>query len=106
VRNARAAGQVTLSRGRHTETVAIADLGPEEAAPVLKQYVTDLPITRPFFDAKPDAPIEAFVAEAQRHPVFRIHNGTGQAIRAPFSSYQKMVSRLLARVMGAGRPSQ
>jgi hypothetical protein len=73
VHNARAAGQVTLSRGRHTETVAIADLGPEEAAPILKRYVTDIPITRPFFDPKPDSPLEAFVAEAHRHPVFRIH---------------------------------
>jgi deazaflavin-dependent oxidoreductase (nitroreductase family) len=76
VRNARAAGQVTLSRGRHTETVAIAELGPDEAAPVLKQYVTEIPITRPFFDAKPDAPLEAFVAEAHRHPVFRIQGAS------------------------------
>jgi hypothetical protein len=53
--------------------VAIADRGPEEAAPVLTQYVTEIPITRPFFDAKPDAPLEAFVAEAHRHPVFCIH---------------------------------
>jgi deazaflavin-dependent oxidoreductase (nitroreductase family) len=73
VRNARAAGQVTLSRGRRSETVALVELGPEEAAPVLKQYITDVPITRPFFDATPDAPLAAFVAEAPRHPVFRIH---------------------------------
>jgi hypothetical protein len=72
----RAACQMTLSRGRHTETVAIADLGPDEAAPVPKRYVTELPITRPFFDAKPDAPLEAFVAEAPRHPVFRIHGAS------------------------------
>jgi hypothetical protein len=83
VRNARAAGQVTLSRGRHTETVAIAELGPEEAAPVLKQYVTELPITRPFFDAKLDASLEAFVAEAHRHPVFRIRGASASSISAP-----------------------
>jgi deazaflavin-dependent oxidoreductase (nitroreductase family) len=74
VRNARAAGQVTLSRGRRSETVALVELGPAAAAPVLKQYVTEVPITRPFFDATPDAPFEAFVAEAPRHPVFRIHS--------------------------------
>jgi hypothetical protein len=56
--------------------VTIADPGPEEAAPVLKQYVTELPITRPFFDATPNAPLEAFVAEAHRHPVFRIHRAS------------------------------
>jgi deazaflavin-dependent oxidoreductase (nitroreductase family) len=77
VRNARAAGQVTLSRGRRSETVAIVELGPAEAAPVLKQYVTAVPITRPFFDATPDSPLEAFVAEAHRHPVFRIHTVSG-----------------------------
>jgi hypothetical protein len=58
------------------ESVTIAELGPEEAAPVLKQYVTEIPITRPFFDVKPDAPSEAFVAEAHRHPVFRIYGAS------------------------------
>jgi hypothetical protein len=71
-RNARAAGRVTLSRGRRSETMAIVELGPAEAAPILKQYIADVPITRPFFDVTPDAPLEAFVAEARRHPVFRI----------------------------------
>jgi hypothetical protein len=27
---------------------------------------------KPFFDATPDAPLEAFAAEAARHPVFRL----------------------------------
>jgi hypothetical protein len=61
-----------LSRGRRSETVTVVELEPAEAAPVLKQYITDVPITRPFFDATPDSPLEAFVAEAPRHPVFRI----------------------------------
>jgi deazaflavin-dependent oxidoreductase (nitroreductase family) len=77
VRNARAAGQVTLSRGRRSETVTVVELGPAESAPVLKRYVTEVPITRPFFDATPDSPLEAFVAEAHRHPVFRIRHETG-----------------------------
>ena len=72
VHNARAAGQVELSRGRHTETVRVKELGPEAAAPVLKAYVERVPITRPYFDAAPDAPLAAFVGEATRHPVFQI----------------------------------
>jgi hypothetical protein len=40
---------VTLTRGRRVETVAIRELRPTEAAPVLKRYVTSVPITRPFF---------------------------------------------------------
>jgi deazaflavin-dependent oxidoreductase (nitroreductase family) len=79
VRNARAAGRVTLSRGWRRETVALTELGPAESAPVLRQYVQEVPITRPFFDATPDAPLEAFVAEAPRHPVFRITPGSASS---------------------------
>jgi deazaflavin-dependent oxidoreductase (nitroreductase family) len=78
VRDARAAGQVTLSRGRHTETVGIVELGPQACAPVLKRYVTDVPITRPFFDARPQSPLEAFEQEAPQHPVFRIVGEAGE----------------------------
>ncbi len=72
VRNARAAGQVTLSRGKQSKTVAIVELGPEEAAPILKRYLTQVPITRPFFDVTPESPLDAFAIEAPRHPVFFI----------------------------------
>jgi deazaflavin-dependent oxidoreductase (nitroreductase family) len=72
VRNARAAGQVKLSRGRRSETVQVKELAPEAAAPILKTYIERVPITRPYFDAAPDAPLAAFAAEAPRHPVFQI----------------------------------
>lgn len=75
VRNARAAGQVTLSRGRRSETLAIRELPPADAAPVLQRYVTRVPITRPYFDAKPASPLPAFEAEASRHPVFLLGSG-------------------------------
>jgi deazaflavin-dependent oxidoreductase (nitroreductase family) len=75
VRNARAAGQVTLSRGARSETVSIRELPPAEAAPVLQRYVTRVPITRPYFDARPDSPLAAFAAEAPRHPVFALGSG-------------------------------
>lgn len=77
VRNARDAGWVMLRRGRHAETVAIEEVGPEDSAPVLQRYVARVPITRPYFDARPDAPLDAFRAEATRHPVFRIVDETG-----------------------------
>lgn len=72
VRNARVTGQVTLTRGRESETVSIVEVGPEEGAPVLKTYINQEAIIRPYFDVEPDAPLGAFVAEAPRHPVFRI----------------------------------
>lgn len=72
VRNARAAGAVTLTRGRRVETVAIRELRPTEAAPVLKRYVTSVPITRPFLGVTPESDLGAFEAEGARHPVFRL----------------------------------
>ena len=72
VRSARAAGQITLSRGRHSESLPIRELNPAEAAPVLQRYITRVPITRPYFDAQPDSPLAAFIAEAPRHPVFQL----------------------------------
>jgi deazaflavin-dependent oxidoreductase (nitroreductase family) len=72
VHNARAAGEVTLRRGRRTETLPISELGPQESGPVLKRYAQEQRITRPWFDAQHDGPAEAFAAEAARHPVFRL----------------------------------
>ena len=73
VKNARVAGQVTLRRGGHAEVLAVEEEhDPMRCASVLKLYVDQEPITRRFFDAGPGAPIEAFAAEAHRHPVFRI----------------------------------
>jgi deazaflavin-dependent oxidoreductase (nitroreductase family) len=40
VKNARAAGRVTLSRGFQKETVALDEVRPLEAAPVVKRYLS------------------------------------------------------------------
>ena len=72
VRNARAAGQVTLTRNRRFETVGIQELSADEAAPVLQKYLAQVPLVRPFFDVTPTSNLRDFVAEASRHPVFRI----------------------------------
>jgi deazaflavin-dependent oxidoreductase (nitroreductase family) len=72
VRNARESGEVTLSRKGRTETVAVEELGPDESAPILREYLQQVPIVRPFFDVERDSSLGAFVTEAPRHPVFRI----------------------------------
>jgi deazaflavin-dependent oxidoreductase (nitroreductase family) len=72
VRNARAAGVVELTRARKTKRFRIEEVGPEEAAPVLRQYLRKTPIVKPYFDARRDSPLEEFAAEAVRHPVFRL----------------------------------
>jgi len=72
VRNARAAGEVELTRARRTETLRIEEAAAEHAAPVLKRYMKAVAVVRPFFDVKPDSSIEEFTREAPRHPVFRL----------------------------------
>jgi hypothetical protein len=84
VRIAGAAGRVTLSRGRRTETVALAELDARDAAPILQRYAREVPITGPFFDGGPGSPVEAFATAAARHPVLRISPGSDErdAMRA------------------------
>ncbi len=72
VLNARAAGEATLSRGRHHEEIKLSEVSPQQSAPVLRAYLRQAKAVRSSFDASPDSPVDAFVAEAGRHPVFRI----------------------------------
>ncbi len=72
VRNARAAGEVEISRSGRSQVMQIVEVEPEQAALVLKQYLKSVPVVRPFFDVKPGSPIEEFVSEAPRHPVFHL----------------------------------
>ena len=71
VHNLRAAGAATVTRGRHSETISVTELPAQQAAPILKQYLSQVPTVRSYFDATPDSPLEAFEREAPRHPVFQ-----------------------------------
>jgi deazaflavin-dependent oxidoreductase (nitroreductase family) len=72
VRNARAAGSVTLSQRGRSEVMAIEELDAEQSAPVLKKYFEAVAIVRPYFDATADSSLAEFAAEADRHPVFQL----------------------------------
>lgn len=73
VRNIRAAGTATLTRGRRSEAISVTELEAKEAAPILKQYLSHVSGgVRSYFDATKDSPLEAFEREAARHPVFKI----------------------------------
>ena len=72
VRNVRASGEATLGRGRRSERVRAEEVDAPLAAPVLKRYLQQEPIVRPFFDVEPDSDIADFAAEASRHPVFAV----------------------------------
>ena len=72
VQNARAAGAVELTRRGRTERLAIEEVGADEAAPVLQQYLKRVPVVRPFFDVSASSSLTEITAEAPRHPVFRL----------------------------------
>lgn len=72
VRNARAAGEVTLSRGGRQVRYAVAEPAPGEAVPVLRTYMAEIRVTRRYFDATPASPDSAIEAELARHPVLRL----------------------------------
>ncbi len=72
VYNVKASGRVTLTRNGKSETVAVRECSAVQAAPVLRKYVINVAITRPYFDVGVNSSEEAYVAEAPKHPVFEI----------------------------------
>jgi deazaflavin-dependent oxidoreductase (nitroreductase family) len=72
VKNARATGWVELQRGRRRRRIAVEEVAPADRARILRDYVRRIRANREFFAAGPDDPVEAFAAEASRHPVFRL----------------------------------
>jgi deazaflavin-dependent oxidoreductase (nitroreductase family) len=72
VLNTRAHGQVTLSRGSHSETYKVEEVGAEDAIPVLRKYIAAIRVTRAYFDATPNSSDEVVAAELARHAVFRL----------------------------------
>jgi hypothetical protein len=72
VHNVRAAGRVSVRYGRATREYATREVSAVEAGPVLKRYVAIATKTRAQFEPTPDSPVEDFVAEADRHPVFEL----------------------------------
>ncbi len=60
VRNIRAAGTATLTRGRRSEVISVRELEAKEAAPILKQYLLHVAAgVQSYFDATKDSPLEA-----------------------------------------------
>lgn len=72
VKNVRAGGEVRIRRGSKDEAIHLEEADAQTAAPVLQEYVRTTPITQPYFDVTPDSSQVAFVAEAVKHPVFRV----------------------------------
>jgi deazaflavin-dependent oxidoreductase (nitroreductase family) len=72
VRNLRAAGTATLTRGRRAEEVRAAELPSEEAVPVLKGFIeSGNPMGR-FFGVTAESSPEEFARATISHPVFAL----------------------------------
>ncbi len=71
-RNVRAAGETTLSRGGHSHRFKVEEADAGDAVPVLRKYIAEIRVTRPYFDATSDSSDEEIAAELGRHPVFRL----------------------------------
>jgi deazaflavin-dependent oxidoreductase (nitroreductase family) len=75
VKNARAAGEATLSYGRRHEQVRLVDLPESERGSILREFPTKVPRGVPMFfkaGTVENASPEAFEAAAPRCAVFRI----------------------------------
>ena len=72
VKNARASGRVNISHRKWSEDFAILELPAEESARILKKYLEQNPITKPYFDARVDSARDEFVKEARSRPVFEL----------------------------------
>ena len=73
VRNARAAGEVTLVRAMRRRRYAVRELPPGMRPPVLKAYLDRYASeVQRFFPIPKWSPVEAFVDLAPRYPVFEL----------------------------------
>ena len=72
VHNLRASGTATLAKGDESLGVRAVEATPAEAAPVLKHYITEVKVVRPFFDVSHEDPVASFIDIAPGKPVFEI----------------------------------
>jgi deazaflavin-dependent oxidoreductase (nitroreductase family) len=88
VRNLRVTGEASLRSGRRREDVTAAELAPAETAQVLHDVVAPwlrgpmgrmagVMAGRPIFNVSLDAPLEEFISEAPRHPIFEVKSKGG-----------------------------
>jgi len=72
VKNARVVGRVELARGGKREQFDVEEVTGEEAVPVIRAYIRDVPVTSAYWDCRADASYADLAAEVPSHPVFRL----------------------------------
>jgi deazaflavin-dependent oxidoreductase (nitroreductase family) len=72
-RNAEAAGEIVLRRGKKRVTYVVRTAALAERAPVLKRYLETWPSqVQSFFSVRAGAPVDEFTAIADQHPVYEL----------------------------------
>jgi deazaflavin-dependent oxidoreductase (nitroreductase family) len=80
VRNLRAARTATVQKGWHSRNVIPVELSPIDTAKVLKEAIAPRflglggKVFGSHFPLKPDAPLDLFIEESKRHPVFELRD--------------------------------
>jgi deazaflavin-dependent oxidoreductase (nitroreductase family) len=72
VKNVRAAGHGTLTRGSAYEEVGLVELAVDERAPILREFLRTIRGGRSFVTASANASDAELRDAAERHPVFRL----------------------------------
>jgi deazaflavin-dependent oxidoreductase (nitroreductase family) len=73
VRNARAAGRVTLRKGRRREEFAVREVAPAQRPELLKAYLDRFALTvQRYFPLPRESPASEFGPIAERYPVFEL----------------------------------
>ena len=79
VRNAEAAGEVTLKRGSFRQTYRLRPLPDAEKPEILKAYLDSFKTTvQRYFQVAAGSPAEAFAGIAQEYPVFELINSVAR----------------------------
>ena len=75
VRNARAAGEITLVRAMRRQRYAARELPPDLRPPILRAYLDRFASeVQRFFPVPKGSPVEAFAELASRYPVFELRS--------------------------------
>jgi hypothetical protein len=73
VRNARAAGRVTLRKGHQSDDFAVREVGLAERPELLKAYLDRFALTvQRYFPIPRGSPASEFAPIAERYPVFEL----------------------------------
>jgi deazaflavin-dependent oxidoreductase (nitroreductase family) len=78
VRNAEAAGEVTLKRGSLQQRFGLQAIAEEQKPAILKEYLDRYAsAVRKFFPIAPGSPVEAFRAVTANYPVYELMRKSG-----------------------------